>query len=255
MLASTSKYLLFIFAILNVSGCVSAPGSRNSDSPADQTPIENPFGTFSKSQNSETNNSITYRSKRGDQAVEVEMPQDGNSEFSMPMNPKFSGRRSSSQHSNEEVAQGEISENGVDYQYQKQKPTIADREIASTFNNTDNGVNDSKRNEIERSLGLQPSDEPLNMDESYLAKLDVVKQLFHGGRFEAALIEIDRLVKLYPTNGRLYEMRGTCLDRLGYSDLALRSWRQAYEFEPGKLSLKKIIDRRETQRSVSSEKR
>jgi Flp pilus assembly protein TadD len=104
-------------------------------------------------------------------------------------------------------------------------------------------------------LGLQPSGEPLNMDESYLAKLDVVKQLFRGGRYEAALIEIDREVKLYPTSGRLYEMRGTCLDRLGYPDLALKSWKQAFEFEPRKLSLKKIIDKREAQRNVASEKR
>jgi tetratricopeptide (TPR) repeat protein len=249
-----SKSALALVALLLVPACVSAPGSHDSDS-AEQAPIENPFGTFAHSTSNNDNQSITLRTKRGDQAVEVELPQDQNSEFTVPMNPKFSNARGGYGSGNAEAALGEVSENGVDYQYQKQKPTTADREIASTFNNPDDGVNDAKKREIENALGLQASDEPLNMDESYLAKMDVVKQLFHGGRFEAALIEVDRLVKLYPTNGRLYEMRGTCLDRLGYPDLALKSWKQAFEFEPRKLSLKKIIDKREAQRSVASEKR
>ena len=248
MLALTSKLTISIAVLSLMSACVSAPGSRQAEATAEQAPIENPFGAFVKNQNTETSTNVTYRTKRGDQAIEIEMPQDENSEFSMPMNPKFYTRHA-------DTAVGETAENGVDYQYQKQKPTTADREIASTFNNPDDGVNDAKKREIEESLGLQPSDEPLNMDESYLAKLDVVKQLFRGGRFEAALIEIDRLVKMYPTNGRLYEMRGTCMDRLGYPDLALKSWKQAFEFEPHKLSLKKIIDKREAQRSVASEKR
>ena len=93
------------------------------------------------------------------------------------------------------------------------------------------------------------------MDESYLAKVDVIKQLFRGSRYEAALIETDSLIKLYPTNAKLYEMRGTLLDRLGYPDLALRSWKQALEFEPRMLSLKRLIEKREAQRSVASEKR
>jgi hypothetical protein len=250
VLASIFK-IAFVMSLFSLaSGCVSAPGSKAAQNAMEQSPIENPFGAFAKTAVRDTNSNITYRSKHGDQSVEVEVPQDEDSEFTMPMNSKFSGHPK-----NQEMIVGETAENGVDYQYQKQKPTIADREIASTFNSADDGKNDAKKSEIEQSLGLQPSDEPLNMDESYLAKLDVVKQLFHGGRFEAALIEIDRLVKLYPTNGRLYEMRGTCLDRLGYPDLALKSWKQAYEFEPRKLALKKIIDKREAQRNVASEKR
>jgi len=44
-------------------------------------------------------------------------------------------------------------------------------------------VAEGKRREIEGSLGLQQVDEAPNMDESYLAKIDVVKQLFHYGPF------------------------------------------------------------------------
>jgi len=92
------------------------------------------------------------------------------------------------------------------------------------------------------------------MDQSYLAKVDVVKQLFRNNRHEATLIEIDKLIKDYPTNAKLYEMRGTVLDRMGYKDLALRSWKQSLEFRPNQLPLKKIVDRRELQRGVASEK-
>jgi tetratricopeptide (TPR) repeat protein len=236
--------------VITIQSCVSAsPNSRTVDNSDEQAPIENPFGNFKAAPASQASHNITLRSKRGDQSVEVDLPQNDASDLSVPMNQKFSN------HANGvDAAIGETAENGVDYQYMKQKPTIADREIASTFSSQDDGVDGAKKREIENALGLQESDEPIDMDESYLAKLDVIKQLFHNGRFEAALIEIDRLVRTYPTSGRLYEMRGTLLDRLGYADLAMKSWKQALEFEPRKLSLKKLIEKREAQRSVASEK-
>lgn len=235
---------LLLFA---TPSCVSAPGSSSRDATGEQAPIDSPFGSFQIAPQSENSN-ITLRSRKGDQSVEVEFPQTESSELSVPMNLKHGIRGT-------ETALGETAENGVDYQYVKHKPTGADREIASTFNSKDDPIADAKKREIENNLGLQASDELLNMDESYLAKVDVVKQLFRGSRFEAALIEIDSLLKLYPTNAKLYEMRGTLLDRLGYPDLALRSWKQALEFEPRKLALKKLVEKREAQRNVASEKR
>ena len=62
------------------------------------------------------------------------------------------------------------------------------------------------------------------------------------------------MIKDYPTDAKLYEMRGTVLDRMGYKDLALRSWKQSLEFKPNQLALKKVVDRREIQRGVASEK-
>ena len=241
--------LTFLFLLLfTFSSCVSAPWSRRTASTDDEAPIENPFGNFAKN-NSVDQSNITYKTQRGDQAIEVHLPQDQNSEVSVPMNPKINRRPSMA---------GEYIESdtdhGIDHGYLNAKPTSADHEIVSTFNHTDDLVNENKRREIETSLGLQPSDEALNMDESYLAKIDLIKQLFRGGRHEAALIEIDHLVKLYPTNSRLYQMRGTLLDKLGYSSLAIKSWKQALEFEPRNLSLKKIIDKRESQRGIASEK-
>jgi tetratricopeptide (TPR) repeat protein len=243
------KQAVSLAFLVTLSACVSAQSSHSlSDETANQAPIENPFGNFKAAAPAQSSN-LTLISKRGDRSMQVELPENNESEITVPMNQKDSARGGA------ESAVGETAENGVDYQYMKQKPTIADREIASTFNSADDAVNDGKKREIENGLGLQQSDEPIDMDESYLAKVDVIKQLFHSERYEAALIEIDQLVKIYPTNAKLYEMRGTLLDRLGYPDLALRSWKQALEFEPHQLALKKMIEKRETQRSVASEKR
>ncbi len=236
MLASFTKFYLAVFAIMAIGGCA----STNSASTEDSKLIDNPFAE-SRWKDSESNNNITFRTRRGDQSVEVELPNRYGSDLEVPMNPKFTS------------AGSERNVNGVDYTYLDQKPTVADREIASTFGS--GSIADEKRKrEIEQSLGLQESDELPNMDQSYLAKIDVVKQLFHNNRHEAALIEIDRMIKDYPTNAKLYEMRGTVLDRMGYKDLALRSWKQSLEFRPNQLALKKIVDRREAQRGVASEK-
>jgi tetratricopeptide (TPR) repeat protein len=207
--------------------------------------IDNPFGGFGRTDAGSRN--ITFRSKKGDKQMEVEIPQDGSSDFEVPMSPKFA--------SDGPEGRNPASADGIDYQYVNRKASIADREIASTLGKNEDPISSAKRREIEFGLGLQPSDELPNMDSSYLAKVDIVKQLFHSGRLEAAILELDALIKEYPTNAKLYEMRGTVLDRLGYGDLAIRSWKQALEFEPGKLSLKKLVERRETQRSVASEKR
>jgi tetratricopeptide (TPR) repeat protein len=206
--------------------------------------IENPFSGFGPVAQ-DSSRSITFRSKKGDKQMEIEIPQEQSSEFQVPMNPKLAERDPAS-------AAGP---NGWDGRYLGTKPGMADREIVGTFGNIESPVAGARRREIENGLGLQPSDELPAMDESYLAKMDHIKQLFHGGRHEAALMEIDGLIKQYPTNARLYEMRGTLLDRIGYPDLAVRSWKQALEFEPGKVALRKIVERREAQRNPASGKR
>ncbi len=247
MSVSFSKTCLSITCILALTSCAVLSGTPAVNE--DVQTIENPFAGYAGTRPADNQN-ITLRTRQGDHAVEVELSQDQASELSVPMNPKYTSSRPQS--GNGYASTGE---DGVDRRYETQKATTADREIASTFGNKDDAVTEAKKREIEASLGLQPTDELPNMDESYLAKIDIVKQFFHSGRYEAALIEIDRLLKAYPTNGRLYEMRGTVLDRLGYADLALRSWKQALEFQPQRISLKKLIEKREQQRSVASEKR
>ncbi len=234
-----------IGALSLLSGCATS-GGRTTQTTAAGEPlyIENPFSQYGAVAPESGAKAITFRSKKGDKQMEIEIPQDPTAEFQVPMNPKLT-----------ESARETGPEAGADDRYLKQKPGMADREIASTFNNHEDPVAGARRREVESGLGLQPSDDLPLMDESYLGKVDFIKQLFHGGRHEAALMEIDSLIKQYPTNARLYEMRGTVLDRIGYPDLALRSWKQALEFEPGKVALRKVVERREAQRNVASQKR
>ena len=248
MSASFFKFSSSFFFLLSITSCALFSSNEKSAVNEDVQKIENPFAGFTAPRGPDNQN-ITLRTRQGDHAVEVELSQDQASELTVPMNLKNQNRGQSNEGS---YSSGE---DGVDHHYASQKATAADREIASTFGNKDDAVTDAKKREIEASLGLQATDELPNMDESYLAKVDIIKQFFHSGRYEASLIEIDHLLKAYPTNGRLYEMRGTVLDRLGYTDLAIRSWKQALEFQPRRLSLKRVIEKREQQRSVASEKR
>jgi len=203
--------------------------------------IDNPFSETGWGE-SEGSQNITLRSKHGDQSVEVMIPKKYDSDLEIPMNYTESAKSSAYKDSN------------LDYSYKDSKPTVADREIASTFNSVGNYQDEKRKRDIEQSLGMQEVDELPAMDQSYLAKLDIVKQLFKSSRYEAAMIELDRMVKEYPTDAKLYEMRGTLLDRMGYQELALRSWKQSLEFKPDQVALKKVVDKRELQRGVASQK-
>jgi len=81
-----------------------------------------------------------------------------------------------------------------------------------------------------------------------------VKQLYRVARYEAALLEVDELLVVYPTDSKIHEMRGTLLDRLGRTDLAIRSWNQAIRLNPGNESLRRFVERRaNTKRSPASQ--
>ena len=236
MSASYSKIGFAIFLILAAGAC-STTSSQDS-----VQPIGNPFKGFDRDTD-ERNTNLRFKTSHGNSSYEVEVPNSGDSDVVVP----FSENRSKGE-------RGESSQNGIDYKYEGSKPVMADREIASTFAKGANSETEDKREEIENGLGLQRSDEAGALDQSYLAKIDVVKQLFKAARFEAALIELDHLVQEHPNNSRLYEMRGTVLDRLGYTDLAIKSWRQALEFNPSRLGLKKLLEKRELQRSIATER-
>lgn len=243
MLVSISKIALAVMIIVIFGACASKSVHSEQDeaSTASFNMIDNPFAEAGW-KDDEASSNITLRSKQGDQSVEVLIPKKYDSDLEIPMG-YVAGQR-----------KPERKDGNIDYSYKDIKPTIADREIASTFNSVASFEDEKRKREIEQSLGLQESDALPAMDDSYLAKVDIVKQLFRSQRFEAALIETDRMLKEYPTDAKLYEMRGTLLDRMGYRDLALRSWKQSLEFNPNQLALKKVVDKRELQRGVASEK-
>jgi len=238
--ASYSKLIMAVLALMAVGGCSTGPQDS-------VQPIANPFKGYDREVEGQSN-AIRFKTTHGDSSYEVAVPNSGDSDLEVPFteNGSKKGRSLAS-------GGGGSDASGIDYQYRDTKQTMADREIASTFNRGSNTETDNKRSEIEGELGLEAS-EGETINESYLAKIDVIKQLFRTARFEAALIELDRLVQAYPNNSRLYEMRGTVLDRLGYSDLAIKSWRQALEFNPSRLGLKKLVEKREQQRAIASER-
>lgn len=212
-------------------GAVFATNSKKTDGP-----ITNPFEGYNPGTNAE--NGTLFKTRKGDRSFEVTLP-DQNSkldEISMPTR----------------AAGGD---EGIAYDdpYKNRKPVTADREIAADFPKN-GGEFENDRNEIEQTLGVMPStDSTPHGDKSYLAGLDRIKRLYREGRYEASLIEVEDLLSDFPTSPKLYEMRGTLLDRLGRSELAIRSWQQALRLEPKNASLKKYLDRKRATRGLASE--
>lgn len=203
-------------------------------------PIEDPFGNFYEAAK-HRNENVILRTKKGDRSIEVEMPSRGEEQLAdlvVPMSPQFadtgSGRGPAS------TGDGY----GLDAKYQEQRPGLTDREIAQSMPQGSPEMA-GKRSEIEEGLGLVGADDsaPEN-DKSYLAAIDYIKQLYKSRRYEAALIEIDRMLPRYPTDAKLYEMRGTLLAKLGYEDLAMKSWEQALSLNPRNKSLAKFLQAR-----------
>jgi tetratricopeptide (TPR) repeat protein len=200
-------------------------------------PIENPFGNFYPEVNRKYQ-PMVLRSKKADRSVEVELPQSGSdmTDFVVPMSPQFKD------FNNQDDGDG-IAENA---DAKSRRSTFSDREIASTFKTGGSEEQIKKQKQLEEQMGLIPSsDDGGEKDHSYLAGMDKAKILFKKGRFEASLLEIDSLLKAYPTSAKLYEMRGTLLDRLGHEDLALRSWKQALEIDSNNRTLRTFVAKRE----------
>jgi len=209
-------------------------------------PIHNPFGSYYSGAPNEQAPPMVLRTKKGDRSVEVEIPRGGQeiSDFVIPVSPAFRDGRGGRSLASVDGA-GAPAEADMDESYRERRPTIADREITS---NMPHGSfeDESKRHEIEQGLGLVTADnETPEHDGSYLASIDHIKQLYRMSRYEAALIETDEMIRTYQTDPRLYEMRGTLLDRVGRTELALKSWNQALRFEPGNAALRKFVDRRQ----------
>lgn len=205
-----------------------------------QPPIQNPFGNeYVHNQGREN---IVLRTKKGDRSIEVELPGDtaNMTDFVVPTSPGFKDEGRS-------PASGEFGS-----EYKDRTPTMTDREITHNFPQALPEDLDARR-EVEEGLGVVQSEDSVPArDKSYLAALDHVKQLYKGARYEAALLEVDEMLRAYPTDPKLYTMRGTLLDRLGRTELALKSWNQALRFDPKNASLRRFVERKSEQRKLAS---
>jgi tetratricopeptide (TPR) repeat protein len=203
--------------------------------------IHNPFGDFNSAQG-EQRDALILRTKKGDRSVEIELPRSAQqmTEFTIPVSPAF---KESSTGGSREIAS--VTPTG---------PSAADREITRQFPQSLPGGEASRR-QIEQGLGLsavEADDSRPEATGSYLASMDQLRLLYKNGRFEVALLQTDTLLRQYPTDPRLYQMRGTLLDRVGQPELALQAWRQALRLSPQNEGLKRFIQRREERRGVAS---
>ena len=223
MKRSAAQLILSLLA-LTQSSCALFGGASQEPS----KPIENPFGDLYSM--SDPTRGLIVRTKRGDNSVEVEMP--GNpsdrTDLIMPLNPNF----------------GAGSMAPLPNDYAQTRPSMMDREIASQFPRGQ-AEDQARRQDIEKTLGVMESQEAVPQQEtSYLARIDYVKRLYKDGRYEAGLIELDQLLRSYPTDPKLYAMRGTLLDRLNYTELAIKNWNESLQLDPSNYSLKKLVEMR-----------
>jgi len=205
-------------------------------------PISNPFAGYSREQHDPQN--VVLRTKKGDRAIEVELPASdaGMSDFVIPVSPAFKDQISRDPAS--------VGEPTIDESAKDRSPTLSDHEITKSF---PQGLpeDQAKRHEIEQSMGLVPlEDSAPQASKSYLASVDHIKQLYKGARYEAALLEVDDLLRVYSTDPKLYQMRGTLLDRLGRLELAVQAWNQALRFDPSNQSLKRFVERKQQKAST-----
>jgi len=231
--SSWNPLFVFVVALILTAGCSTTPEERKG------LPIEDPFGNFYPDVDKSQSN-LVLRTKRGNQSLEVELPRETSTNLVMPITPQFRG----------DEPQGFAGPGGIDSRYDNRRPIMTDREIASSFPQAISG-SEAERAAIEEGLGVAPSleDQPDN-DLSYLAKVDRAKQLYRKGRFEAALLEVDNLIRSYPTSPRLYEMKGTLLDRMGFGDLAIQAWRQSLRLNPRNPTLLRHVKRRERTKEI-----
>jgi hypothetical protein len=228
-------------ASLSCVACSNVRGFFAADSSKDTAkPISNPFGIYdSTTSATDPSESMIFRSKNGSKAVEVEFPRanHGVTDFVIPVPGENASMRSPA--SVEDDAPSSVSAST----YANLAPTQTDRELTREFSKTP-FEDEQKRNDIEKGLGLVAADEMTpERRHSYLASIDRVKSLYRNGRYEAGLIEVDSLIRDFPTDPKLHQMRGTLLDRLGHRELAIKSWGQALRFDPKNETLRRYIER------------
>jgi tetratricopeptide (TPR) repeat protein len=231
-------------ASLSCVACSSVRGLLGADSAKEENkPISNPFGDYEPTlaNNSDPADTMIFRSKNGNRAVEVELSRanQGVTDFVLPAPSGAGASRGPASVSSAPSATG-----AEDNTYATLAPTATDRELTRKFSQTPFD-DEQKRSDIEKGLGLVQADEITpERQKSYLASMDHIKQLYRLGRYEAGLIEVDAMIRDFPTDPKLHEMKGTLLDRLGRRDLALQSWGQALRFNPSDQTLRRFIERK-----------
>lgn len=127
-----------------------------------------------------------------------------------------------------------------------------DQEVVGATRATDDTLG-RDLGDIDRKLKVTP-EENSGQAPSFTLGIQKVKELFKEKLFEDALIETNEMLRFYPKSAQVLLMKGTLHQRLGQVDLALSSYKRAYEYEPSRKllaqieSLQRVVTERESLR-------
>ncbi len=113
-----------------------------------------------------------------------------------------------------------------------------DQEIIGATRSRDDALG-KEMNDIDKKLKVTNDD---NNDQlpSFTLGSQKIKDLYKMREYDEALIEANELLRYYPKSAALLSMKGSLHQRLGQIDVALSSYKRAYEYEPSRRLLAQI---------------
>lgn len=76
---------------------------------------------------------------------------------------------------------------------------------------------------------------------SYLRGVDLITELYKKQRYTDALVELGPLIEQYPSQSRLFVMRGTIYRKIQEPKSALKAYQKAAQLDKGNLDLQTMI--------------
>jgi len=81
---------------------------------------------------------------------------------------------------------------------------------------------------------LGTEDRPAPSRQSYFLGIDKVKRLYRAQEYEAAIVLLTKLNRMYPRDPQLMSMTGTVYLQLGNTELARRYWEETLKVQPNR---------------------
>ena len=119
-------------------------------------------------------------------------------------------------------------------------PQITDRELVASMPKLDEKAREDQAL-TDKIIGVNAHGGPAQSP-SYVMNIEKINQLYRDNNFEYALVEINNLLAFYPTDTKLYKMKGTILLKLGNLQLAQKSWQRASHLAPDDATIRKGLE-------------
>ena len=119
-------------------------------------------------------------------------------------------------------------------------PQITDRELVASMPKLDEKAREDQAL-TDKIIGVNSRGGP-SQSPSYVMNIEKINQLYRDNDFEYALVEINNLLAFYPTDTKLYKMKGTILFKLGNYQLAEKAWLRASHLAPDDAVVRKGLE-------------